>query len=124
MILVDTSIWIKFLGGQQPYLTEVDRLLSLDQVCAHELVYGELLMGDRGGRKRFLAKYKIMEHAPSVRHASVVTLVEEKDLQGRGVGWIDVQLLASALVGGMKLWTADPRFDAMAKEFGVAHRVR
>lgn len=121
---MDTSVWIKFFAGQQPFLREVGSLLSLDQVIAHELVYGELLMGDRGGRRNFLAKYKDMQQASLVPHDAVVTLVRERDLQGRGVGWVDVHLLASALVGRMELWTADPRFAAMAEEFGVAYRLR
>ena len=32
-----------------------DRLLALDEVTGHHLVYGELLIGDRGGRKKLLA---------------------------------------------------------------------
>lgn len=124
MVLVDTSVWIKFFAGQEPFLSEVARLLSLDHVTAHELIYGELLMGDRGGRRGFLAKYESMRRAGLVRHDDVVTLVRERDLQGRGVGWIDVHLLASALVGRMELWTADPRFAAMAEELGVGYRLR
>ena len=40
-----------------------------------------------------------------------------------GSGWIDVHLLASAMVDGLKLWTADLRLSAMADEFGVDYRV-
>jgi hypothetical protein len=42
-------------------------------------------------------------------------------LYGRGVGWIDIHLLASAIVGRLRLWTADPRFAGVAKELGVAY---
>jgi predicted nucleic acid-binding protein len=124
MVLVDTSVWIHYFGNREPFASEVETLLDLDKVIAHELVYGELLMGDRGGRSSFLAKYARMEQASLVPHEAVVTLVRERDLQGRGVGWIDVHLLASALAGGLELWTADPRFAAMAEEFGVAYRLR
>jgi hypothetical protein len=51
----------------------------------------------------------------------VVAFVRERDLHGRGVGWIDIHLLVSALVGRLQLWTADPRFAAVAKELGVAY---
>jgi hypothetical protein len=40
-------------------------------------------------------------------------------LNGRGVGWIDIHLLASAVVERLSLWTADPRFAAVAQELGV-----
>jgi predicted nucleic acid-binding protein len=55
MVLVDTSVWIRFLANRAPYAAELERLLELEEVAAYELVYGELLIGDRGGRKRLLA---------------------------------------------------------------------
>ena len=58
MVLVDTSVWIRFLANRTPYAIELDRLLSLDEVSGHELVYGELLIGDRGGRGKLLAAYE------------------------------------------------------------------
>jgi len=43
-------------------------------------------------------------------------------LHGRGIGWIDVHLLASTLVGGLRLWTADPALETLADECGVAYK--
>jgi predicted nucleic acid-binding protein len=121
MVLADTSVWIRFLANRAPYATELDRLLSLDEVSGHELVYGELLIGDRGGRRKLLDAYEQMHQASIVPHREVVTFVRERGLYGRGVGWIDIHLLASAIVGRLQLWTADPRFAALAKELGVAY---
>jgi len=122
MVLVDTSVWIRFLDGRSPYAAELDRLLGLDEVTGHELVYGELLIGDRGGRRKLLAAYERMHQAATVPHRDVVVFVRDRDLHGRGVGWIDVHLLASAIVGRLQLWTADPRFSALANQFGVAYQ--
>ena len=121
MVLVDTSVWIRFLAGREPYAAEMDRLLGLDEVTGHELVYGELLIGGRGGRGTLLAAYERMHQAATVPHRDVVVFVGDRDLHGRGVGWIDVHLLASAIVGRLQLWTADPRFSALANQFGVAY---
>jgi len=122
MVLVDTSVWIRFLDGRSPYAAELDRLLGLDEVTGHELVYGELLIGDRGGRRELLAAYERMHQAATVPHRDVVVFVRDRDLHGRGVGWMDVHLLASAIVGRLQLWTADPRFSALANQFGVAYQ--
>jgi hypothetical protein len=123
MVLVDTSVWIRSFANRVPNAGELDRLLRLDEVTGHELVYGELLIGDRGGRKKFLADYERIRQANIVPHREVVAFARDWDLLGRGVGWIDVHLLASAIVGRLRLWTADPRFLAMAKELGVAYDV-
>lgn len=99
MVLVDTSVWIRFLANRAPYAAELDRLLSLDEVIGHELVYGELLIGDRGGRKKLLAAYEQIQQAAIVPHRDVVAFARDRDLCGRGVGWIDVHLLRPRLSG-------------------------
>lgn len=121
IVLVDTSVWIQFLSNREPWATELDGLLSRDEVTGHELVYGELLVGDKGGRQRLLADYAQMHQAPTVSHLEVVTFVRDRRLHGRGVGWIDVHLLASTLVGRLTLWTTDPPLRALARELGVAY---
>ena len=123
MVLADTSVWIKFIANRAPYATELDRLLSVDEVAGHELVYGELLIGDRGGRRKLLTVYERIYQASFVPHLDVVAFVRDRDLHGRGVGWIDIHLLASAIVGRLRLWTADPRFAALANDFGIHHSV-
>src|SRR4051794_8596376 len=100
MVLVDTSVWIYFIAGREPYATGLDVLLGKDEVAGHELVFGELLIGDKGGRRKLLDAYQQMHQAPLVSHPEVVTFVRQRRLHGRGAGWIDVHLLASALVGG------------------------
>lgn len=123
MVLVDTSVWIRSFAGRQPFLRELKRLLSVAEVAGHDLVYGELMIGDLGGRKQVLSDYEILFQAATVPHSDVVAFVAGRSLHGRGVGWIDVHLLASAIVNGLKLWTADPRLSAMANEFGVEYRL-
>jgi predicted nucleic acid-binding protein len=120
-VLVDTSVWIRFLSNRAPYAAELDGLLSRDEVNGHDFVYGELLIGDKGGRKELLANYERMDQAPVVPHAEVVAFVRHRKLHGRGIGWIDAHLLASALVGRLKLWTTDPALAALAKELGIAY---
>lgn len=120
-VLVDTSVWIRFLSNRVPYAAELDDLLSRDEVSGHDFVYGELLIGDKGGRKKLLGDYERMDQAPVVRHDEVVAFVRDRKLHGRGIGWIDAHLLASALVGRLRLWTVDPPLAMLAKELGIAH---
>jgi hypothetical protein len=54
MVLVATSVWIRFLAGRTPCAAELDRLLGLGEVAGPALVYGELLIGDRGSRRKLL----------------------------------------------------------------------
>jgi predicted nucleic acid-binding protein len=120
-VLVDTSVWIRFLANRAPHAAGLDDLLSRDEVSGHEFVYGELLIGDKGTRKPLLANYERMDQAPVVPHADVVAFVRDRKLNGRGIGWIDAHLLASALVGRLKLWTADSPLATVATELGIAY---
>ncbi len=45
MILVDTSIWIEFFRGNEPYFTKLKEIIESSDVLAHEVVFGELLKG-------------------------------------------------------------------------------
>jgi predicted nucleic acid-binding protein len=119
MVLVDTSVWIRFLSNRAPYAGELDGLLSRAEVSGHDFVLGELLIGDKGGRRQLLADYALMHRVPAVAHREVVAFVRERRLHGRGIGWIDAHLLASALVGRVSLWTADPRLAAVATALGI-----
>ena len=121
IVLVDTSVWIRFLSNRAPFAAELDTLLSGDEVSGHEFVYGELLIGDKGGRMRLLTDYEQMHQAPVVPHSDVVAFVRDRRLHGRGIGWIDAHLLASALVGRLKLWTLDPALATLAKELRISY---
>ena len=121
IVLVDTSVWIRFLSNRAPHAIELDRLLSRDEVSGHDFVYGELLIGDGSGRRQLLEDYQQMHQAPVVPHSDIVAFVRERRLHGRGVGWVDAHLLASALVGHLQLWTADSRLATLAEELGIAY---
>jgi predicted nucleic acid-binding protein len=116
MILVDTSVWIRFFANKEPHRSGLDRLLAKGEVLGHEFVIGELLMGDRGGRSKLLAAYSLMQQARCVPHEEVFKLVQTRRFHGRGVGWIDIHLLASAVLERASLWTADPRLAQLASE--------
>ncbi len=121
MVLVDTSVWIRALAGKEPYRTIVDQLLADESVFGHELVYGELLIGNLGARTAMLTHYRSFNYAASVPHEDVVALVRTRRLFGRGIGWIDAHLLASSLVSGVRLYTVDGPLAQIARDVEIAY---
>jgi predicted nucleic acid-binding protein len=109
------------LSNRAPHASALDELLRRAEVSGHHFVFGELLIGDRGGRRQLLTDYSLMHQAAVVPHREVVEFVRQRGLHGRGIGWIDTHLLASALVSHMKLWTADPRLATVASELGISY---
>jgi hypothetical protein len=65
LVLVDTSVWIRALGGREPRRTHLDEVLNRNEAVGHNL--------------------------------------------------------ASAIAARMKLWTTDPRLDAVSAELGARY---
>ncbi len=124
MVLVDTSVWVRFLQRKEPYDAELDRLLGLDGVTGHEFIFGELLAGDTGTRSGWLGLYSKIDQVATVKHDELISFVRGRRLHGRGIGWVDLHLLASCLVAKCTLWTADQRLSLIAQELGVNHRMQ
>jgi predicted nucleic acid-binding protein len=121
MVLVDTSVWIRFLEGRSPYAAQLDSLLDGYEAVRHDLIEGELLIGDTGGRRHFLKSYGLIHRVSNIPHADVLEFVQARKLHGRGIGWIDAHLLASAFVADVLLWTADDRLAGLASELGIGY---
>jgi hypothetical protein len=104
-----------------PFAEELDNLLEQGEVAGHDLIEGELLIGDPAGRVELLRSYNRLHRAAGVPHAEVFAFVRAHRLHGMGIGWIDAHLLASALVAGVPLWTADERLVKVAGQLGVCY---
>jgi predicted nucleic acid-binding protein len=124
MVLVDTSVWIRAFMNSAPFASGLDHLLKREEVAGHIFVYGELVIGDLGGRKKHLLAYRAMRQAILVPDDEVLAFVAARHLNGRGLSWIDAHLLASALTCRMQVWTADVRFAEIAAELGIGFEPR
>jgi predicted nucleic acid-binding protein len=82
-------------------------------------VVGELACGNLRARAEVLGLFASLPTIPVSQHHEVLAFVESRALMGRGLGWIDVHLLASATRASVPLWTADKRLAAVALELGV-----
>ena len=54
-------------------------------------------------------------------HQEVLTLIDIHQLMGRGIGYVDAHLIASALLSHSLLWTGDKRLRTVAMDLGLAH---
>lgn len=119
MILVDTPVWIDHLHKGVPELAE---LLESGLVVTHHLVIGELACGQMKNREEFLALLKILPVSLVATSEEVVALIERQRLMGKGLGIVDVHLLASAiLTPECRLWTRDRRLIAVADALEVGY---
>jgi len=116
-VIADTSVWVDHLRRGNRKLAA---RLEDGVIYCHEFVIGELACGTLRQRGTILALLDALPRAARADHDEVLTLVETRRLAGSGIGWIDVHLLASALLTHVSLWTLDRRLAAAAERVGVA----
>ena len=114
--LVDTSVWIDHLRRGNRELVEH---LDEGQVHCHRFVVGEIACGTLGNRQEILSLLSAMPQVPMAEHDEVIRLVSDRELAGRGLGWVDVHLLASSMLAKCRVWTLDKALAAAAADVGL-----
>ena len=117
MILADTSVWVEHLRHGLPRLAA---LLQEGEVLIHPWVIGELACGNLRNRSQVLELLQGLPAATVASEAEVLLLIERDRLMGRGIGYVDAHLLASARLSHCRLWTQDRRLAAVGEEQGLA----
>jgi hypothetical protein len=113
-VLLDTSVWIDHLRSGDALVVE---LLEAGDVFTHEFVIGELALGNLGKRAEILGLLAALPRAPMATHDEVLQFISRHRLAGRGIGYVDAHLLASAfLQPGLRLLTRDRRLRETASD--------
>lgn len=117
-VLADTSVWVDHLRMSNVTLTA---LLEDERVAVHPFVTGELACGNLRNRQEVLDLLGAMPVAPVATAYEALSFIERHRLMGRGIGYVDVHLLASvSLLSDARLWTLDKRLDAVARGLKLA----
>ncbi len=119
MILADTSVWVEHFRIGNAALSQ---LLRDRQIFMHPYVIGELACGNLLHRSEILESLKRLPSASVASHSEILYFIEQNQLMGLGIGYVDVHLLASAaLEPPTQLWTHDKRLAAAAEGMHLAH---
>lgn len=119
MILADISVWIDHLRRGE---AELAAALQQSQIMVHPVFLGELACGNLKARSQLLS---LLESLPSATMASdqeVRAFIEQHAMMGRGIGYIEAHLCASARLRGAQLWTRDKRLHTVVFELGWAQQ--
>jgi predicted nucleic acid-binding protein len=117
VILVDTSVWVEHWRSARADLT---RALDAGWVLGHPWVLAEALLGGVPGNSEARGLLELLPQATVATDGEVVQLIEQRNLAGSGIGYVDAGLLASALLtADAHLWTRDGRLATVAGQLGV-----
>ena len=119
MVLVDTSIWVAHL--RQGNL-QLEQLLMDAEVICHLFIIGELACGSIKNRKEILSLLMSLPSAPVLEFDELMYFIDENQMMGSGIGFVDVHLLASAQLSGTFLWTADKELNSAAIKLSLNYK--
>jgi predicted nucleic acid-binding protein len=120
MILADTSVWIDHLRQADVAFAGA---LQREEILSHPFVIGEIACGNLRNRDEILLHLGHLPLAPKATDPEVMAFIESRSLSGRGLGLIDVHLLASTVLHrGALLWTHDRPLREMAMKLGVGYQ--
>ena len=119
MVLVDTSIWVAHLrsGSRQ-----LEKLLMDAEIMSHPYIIGELACGNLKNRNEIISLLQSLPMAPMIEFNEFLFFINRNNLIGEGIGFVDVQLLASAQLAGVSLWTADKKLKSSSDQLELSFK--
>jgi predicted nucleic acid-binding protein len=98
---------------------DLEQLLTDGEVMCHSFVIGELACGNLKNKDEILALLHRLPRANRAKHEEVLEFIEKNRLMGKGLGYVDVHLSASAVLTGVQVWTYDKRLNDANEALGI-----
>lgn len=117
MILADTSVWVDHLRSGNDQLSDY---LNAGHIVCHPYITGELACGNIKNRDEILSMLNSLPAIQIAEHDEVMYLISRHNLHVRSIGWIDANLLTSALMAKCKIWTSDKPLKKIAKDLKIS----
>ncbi len=121
MVLVDTSVWVNHFRNSDKHL---EKLLLNGEVVCHTHIIGELACGNIENRKEIISLLRALPMASLIEFEEFLYFIEQKRLNGKGIGFVDIHLLASSMLSQIPLWTEDKRLMKAATELDLKYKKR
>ena len=119
-VLLDTSVRVGHLKQRSERFVA---LLEAGMIVCHPYVVVEVACGTPPGCRAIIAMLAELEGTPVATPGELLELLERRNLYGRGRGFVDMSLLASALLGDqIRVWTLDKRLESVATELSRAYQ--
>jgi hypothetical protein len=120
LVLVDTSVWVSHLReGNQ----ELELLLNNGDVMCHPFIVGELACGNINNRAEILSLLQLLPMAVQVENEEVLHFIETNTLMGKGLGYVDMHLTASAMLSEVPIWTLDKNLARINEKLSISYSV-
>lgn len=128
MIILDSSVWIEYFKGNEPYYREVQSLIDSQSVCAIEPIFGELLQGAFNKRDR---DYIIMywNYVSKIEETELFIKAGELSFKekfiSKDIKLIDACIMYATIHNNYTLWTLDKKtVQFLDKKYLYNHKLK
>jgi len=101
---------------------ELANLLNNGEAVCHPFVVGELACGNLKNRNQILSLLQSLPMSIIAEHEEVLEFIERNRLMGKGLGYVDIHLIASAILTGISIWTHDKKLERAANALHISHK--
>ena len=96
-------------------------LLESNSVLVHPFIIGELACGNLSNRSEILSLLQALPLANHAEHKEVMHCIENYSLMGKGLGYLDMHLIVSALLTRVPIWTLDKKLKEVSSKLGLEY---
>lgn len=119
MIIIDTSIWIEFFRGNQPYFDQVSELIEDNEIIGLSPIFGELLQGAKNNSERSII-IDFWNNINKLKEDAIFILAGEESGRNkwldRGIGLIDSVIITAARNSTSFVWSLDKKLLLLLKK--------
>jgi predicted nucleic acid-binding protein len=123
-VLIDTSVWIEFFRGREPYRGIVTKLIDDEQAVCCGIILAELMQGAKSDKELailddFIKVFTFIPETPEL-WASAGKLSGKLRRKGITVGLSDCFIATAAASIKVQVATLDSHFELLGKPAGIA----
>ena len=114
VVLVDTSVWIEHLKGKTEDLSKLGQDEDTELVT-HPMVIAELALGGLASDSEVMENLSMLRQIRTVSDSELMEFIDMRDIRGKGIGYVDANLLASCVLERVELLTFDRKLNNLTK---------
>ncbi len=116
MVLVDTSVWVSHLRSGN---SRLQKLLEDGRVAIHPFIIGELACGNISNRTEIISLMQSLPMLDVIEQEELLLFIEHNRMMGIGLGFVDVHLVAAAMLAGIPLWSQDKKLRRACSRLNI-----
>lgn len=120
MIIADTNIWVSFFKGEKKAFL-MKELITQDKIVLHPYIIGELLLGGISEKAELLLSS--LGCTDIIDTSTVYKFIKTKQLKSKGIGWVDVNILMTAIENGYQIYSFDEDLKDLCVKYNCFFRV-